>query len=241
LLFPLLTNNCFLITTLLLAQGVVHRDIKPDNVLMHRNSAQLADFGLAVYCNPSQPSSRRHSYLMPEQASAAAKHQQPCTTLHNHVSMKLDAASSMQSSYSTALVDCSIASASTIGSSASTAAALDECACCHSDSEHSEDDTAVLGDENHMRVSANSNATGSGASQVSGHTVSAHQLLCQGSLRRPVSSPELMAHASGTPLYTAPEVLLAMFQSRPVHDVVSHKVGMGGQLLLLIFGAWAKQ
>jgi serine/threonine protein kinase len=198
------------------AQGVVHRDVKPDNVLMHRNSAQLADFGLAVYCNPSQPSSRRHSYLEQQQAASAAKDREPSLPLQNQVSM-----SSMQSSYSTALVDCSIASASTIGSSASTAAALEECTGCHSDSEQSEQDTAVLVDDLHMRTSANSDAA---ALDAAAHTVSAHQLLCHSRLRRPISSPELMASASGTPLYTAPEVLLAMFQSRPVHDVVSHKV-----------------
>ncbi|KAL6759888.1 kinase-like domain-containing protein [Haematococcus lacustris] len=37
------------------------------------------------------------------------------------------------------------------------------------------------------------------------------------------SSPELMDSAGGTPLYTAPEVLLAMFNSRPIHEAISPK------------------
>ncbi|GFH31373.1 protein kinase domain-containing protein, partial [Haematococcus lacustris] len=36
-------------------------------------------------------------------------------------------------------------------------------------------------------------------------------------------SPELMDSAGGTPLYTAPEVLLAMFNSRPIHEAISPK------------------
>lgn len=42
-------------------------------------------------------------------------------------------------------------------------------------------------------------------------------------MRRQESSPELLASAGGTPLYTAPEVMLAMFQSRVMADVVGHK------------------
>lgn len=40
------------------------------------------------------------------------------------------------------------------------------------------------------------------------------------------SSAELVASAGGTPLYTAPEVLRAMFESKPSHLVITHKVSL---------------
>lgn len=30
--------------------GIIHRDIKPQNILLHRNRPKLADFGFAIRC-----------------------------------------------------------------------------------------------------------------------------------------------------------------------------------------------
>uniref|UniRef100_A0A7S0X010 Protein kinase domain-containing protein n=1 Tax=Chlamydomonas leiostraca TaxID=1034604 RepID=A0A7S0X010_9CHLO len=150
------------------AQGVVHRDIKPDNVLVHQGRVLLADFGLAVYHDPSP---------------------------HNSPEDSEDSGHSTQGS----------------GCDELCIAHPLSCAC---------SDSSSIGDCSDGELSADAEA---GAAL-------AHQRLKQrlgggstGGMRRPASSPELLASAGGTPLYTAPEVLLAMFQSRIVSDVVGHK------------------
>lgn len=164
-------------------QGVVHRDIKPDNILMHRASAQLADFGLAVYSAPSVSGSRRQSEdgasnasLVPTSPAASEerilkKAKQPFQ-LDDHEGIMGDVSGPLS---------------------------------CSDTSGRSAESDSHLG---HLDLACE---VGGVWSRIGGQ-------------RRAVSSPELMASASGTPLYTAPEVLLAMFESRPVHDVVSHKV-----------------
>lgn len=34
------------------ARGLIHRDVKPENILLHEGAALIADFGIAVAATP---------------------------------------------------------------------------------------------------------------------------------------------------------------------------------------------
>src|SRR5690242_8096204 len=59
------------------ARGVVHRDVKPENILLHRGHALLADFGVAKAVGDSQLTDSGQpvgttAYASPEQAAGSA-------------------------------------------------------------------------------------------------------------------------------------------------------------------------
>lgn len=256
---------------------MVHRDVKPDNILVHEGKVLLADFGLAVYTTAdtehstsmdgSEDADDDADYDLADQdldgadmededhddagtVDAATEDEVATTAL----ACSLQGSDALLASHP--LASCEASPRSSHGGCYLAQLQHNNPPTMRSCSSSGAEEECQAGCGEQMRLGQHPAVTaivqaqaggclgrshpvsqdGSIASEVRARMKRRMQARAEGStlMRRPASSPELVGGAGGTPLYTAPEVLLAMFQSRPLQTVVGHKVGRGcrgGQVL----------
>jgi serine/threonine protein kinase len=215
-------------------QGLVHRDLKPENLLVHQGQLQLADFGLSVYWGAS--SSSGSGETQPQDKEVAVPNTPfapPSAPLHLSKSPRQQSLARVSSCAGPCSNDSTASRASSLGvwsDQQLSSTCLSECmlsagpSCGSLVSLVSCD---VAGSNQHTLPSARDGKAGCqsqcGSQRQQGPLP---QPGCSSLLppcARP-SSVSLAGSANGTPWYTAPELLRAVFQGRPVQHAVCHQV-----------------